>query len=177
MNPEFLPLAGYESRYAISPDGIIITIPKSTIDALGRIKNKPSITMTQRVDKRSGYLVTKLSKPDGSHGTQYVHRLVALTFLKNPENHPIVNHKDGNKLNPNAENLEWTSYSNNQKHAISMRLAKPPVQKTTPVINICTGKRYNSIKEAAQMHGIPYDKCMRQIAGKTKNHTCLRRAA
>jgi len=46
-----------------------------------------------------------------------VHRIVAQTWVKNPKSKPHVNHKDGDKLNNHASNLEWVTQSENQKHA------------------------------------------------------------
>ena len=46
-----------------------------------------------------------------------VHRIIALTFVPNPTNLPVVNHKDGNKLNNNYENFEWTTSRSNTIHA------------------------------------------------------------
>ena len=47
----------------------------------------------------------------------YAQRLVAEHFLDNPKELPVVNHKDGNKLNNDVDNLEWCSYSENSLHA------------------------------------------------------------
>ena len=53
-----------------------------------------------------------------------VHRLVAETFIPNPNNLPIVNHKDGDKTNNNKNNLEWVSQSQNRIHAIDNKISK-----------------------------------------------------
>lgn len=63
-----------------------------------------------------GYHYYRLSK-NNKKKMFYAHRLVAEHFIDNPNNLPIVNHIDGNKLNNNIENLEWSSYSSNVKHA------------------------------------------------------------
>lgn len=47
-----------------------------------------------------------------------VHRILALLFIPNIENKPTVNHIDGNKLNNCITNLEWSTYSENNEHAV-----------------------------------------------------------
>ena len=64
----------------------------------------------------NGYKVYRLSK-NNQKVEFYAHRLVAEYFIPNPENLPVVNHKDGNKLNNTVDNLEWTTYSENCVHA------------------------------------------------------------
>lgn len=54
---------------------------------------------------------------NGLRKSYYVHRLVAFKYLKNPKNHTQVNHKDENKLNNNASNLEWCSQEYNIRYS------------------------------------------------------------
>ena len=64
------------------------------------------------ISNTSGYASVRL--PDKNY---LVHRLVATAFIPNPENKPQVNHKDGNKRNNSAENLEWATAEENMHHA------------------------------------------------------------
>lgn len=62
------------------------------------------------------YLRVKLHTVDGTHSCK-LHRLMAKAFIDNPFNYPVVNHRDGNKLNCNLDNLEWCTSSYNRQHA------------------------------------------------------------
>ena len=54
-----------------------------------------------------------------------VHRAVAKAFIPNPQGKPCVNHKDGNKLNNHVSNLEWVTYSENERHSYDVLGKKP----------------------------------------------------
>jgi hypothetical protein len=72
--------------------------------------------------QNSGYKIVNL-KVDGKQHNHLVHRLVAASFVPNPENKKFVNHIDGNKLNNEVSNLEWCTRSENMKHANEIGLA------------------------------------------------------
>ena len=63
-----------------------------------------------------------LLSENGRTSTARVHRLIAETFIPNPNNLRDVNHKDGNKLNNDVSNLEWISHSDNIRHSYKNRL-------------------------------------------------------
>jgi len=92
------------NNYYASDDGVI----KSVIGKRTKI-------LSQWSDAK-GYLRVKIILNSKSTGIA-VHRLVALAFIPNPENKPQVNHKDGNKKNNSAQNLEWNTCAENVKHA------------------------------------------------------------
>lgn len=69
----------------------------------------------------NGYLFIFL----GSEKAYSVHRLVAKYFIDNPLNKPCVNHLDGNKQNNNIKNLEWCTYSENERYSYKFLGKKP----------------------------------------------------
>lgn len=69
-----------------------------------------------------------------------VHRLVAITFIPNPDNKPLVNHKDENKFNNHKDNLEWTTPSGNSAHSLGKKVQQidPETDKIIATFNTIT---------------------------------------
>jgi hypothetical protein len=82
----------------------------------GDVENVLTHKILQGSISENGYKYYRLSKDNAKHKF-YAHRLVAEAFIPNPNGLPVVNHKDGNKLNNCVDNLEWISYSDNVSHA------------------------------------------------------------
>ena len=83
----------------------------------GHIRNAESGHVLKEFMHKDGYYRTQF---DGK--TQTVHRVIAKAFVPKIEGKDFVNHKDGNKQNNCADNLEWVTRSENQKHAYKMNL-------------------------------------------------------
>lgn len=76
------------------------------------------------INKTNGYLYCNIIMSNGVTKQFRVHVLVAKTYLSNPENLPVVLHKDNNKANPSLDNLKWGTVSENTKSAYEQGLAK-----------------------------------------------------
>lgn len=80
---------------------------------LGDIRKKGSNQLVHQWLDKDGYKMVTLT----NRKLYRAHRIIALTFLDNPENYPVVNHLNYNKQDNRVENLEWTTYQNNSKHS------------------------------------------------------------
>ena len=110
-------IIGYEGIYEINTNGIVYGKERKVKKWDGERLIKKTIK-TQEIS-REGYARVSLFK-NGISKKYSVHRLVAIVFIDNKENKSDVNHKDGNKLNNNINNLEWVSKSENVKHSINI---------------------------------------------------------
>lgn len=94
-----------------------------SVSDLGRIRNDITCKILKPFDSGRGYLRVILYRA-GKATTETLHRLIAKTFISNPNCLETVNHKDGNKLNNTAENLEWCTIGDNLIHALDTGLRK-----------------------------------------------------
>ena len=100
-----------------NPSEIVESVEKGYFASpSGNLYNRHGDLMVGAVD-RCGYRHTVVNRHNRN-----IHRIIAETFIPNPENKLCVNHKDGNKLNNSVDNLEWCTHSENVKHAYDNKL-------------------------------------------------------
>lgn len=159
--------------------------PNYLVTLDGRVFSLHSMTYLKNFLKAGDYVYVKIGKK--SHR---LHRLVAQTYLPNPENKPQVNHMDGNKENNMLCNLEWMTHSENVQHACDTGLrpvselmrengrrmkgnlligSNPHTMKI--VLNEETGIYYESATEAAESIGMKPKNFWRRLNGDMKNNT------
>lgn len=140
------PIAGYEGLYEVSNKGVV----------KNSLKNK----VLKQTKANHGYFVVSLMK-NGNCKQLLVHRVVASTFLDNPCGFPCVNHKDEDKTNNSAENLEWCSYRYNNRY--NNLVERNTEKKKKKILQFDKEgkliKEWNSIEEAQKtlkIHNISY---------------------
>lgn len=118
MQETWKDIEGYEGMYCISTNGVVISL--SRLDNRGRKVKEKILTQTLNGDQ---YYRVSLSK-NGETLQVFVHKLVAQTFIPNPDNKKVANHIDGDKSNNSVDNLEWVTTSENVKHSWDIGLRK-----------------------------------------------------
>lgn len=138
-------IEGYNDKYCITNTGKVFNLVTGN---------------EMKTRKIQGYLSVGLEKPK-INGKRHqvinkVHRLVATYFVPNPNNNPVVNHKDGNKLNNNFTNLEWVTISENTKHSYAHQLQWSHWTKELGIaaINLIENYGYN-FADVAHLFGLP----------------------
>jgi hypothetical protein len=108
LDSSFKKIPGFSNDYRISEDGTVVSFKYNKIKIL-----KP-------IARSNGYVSVTLTE-DKKSKSMYVHRLVALTFIKNKDNKAFVNHINGIKTDNKVENLEWVTHAENLHHLKSVR--------------------------------------------------------
>lgn len=102
------------SNYFINKSGVIISTLYN------------NLTIIEGKYDKDGYRTVGIVNDDGERKHLRVGRLVGLTFLDNPNNFPVINHKNGDKTDDRLGNLEWTTISGNTLHGFRV-LGRTPI--------------------------------------------------
>jgi len=162
--------------------------PKYFISKDGMVYSEKSKIFLQFSYNKHGYRRVGLYS-NGRTRTINVHRLVAETFIPNPENKPCVNHINGVRDDNRIENLEWCTYSENTLHAFRLGLKTIPDSqrkrfiemaknatganhpRSKKLINTITGKIYDTVKSAREDAGIKPSTFSAMLTGQNPNKT------
>lgn len=151
---------------------------KYTIDEHGVVIGKRNKKPLKVRISRGGYPAVNLCIVTGKSTTRYIHRLLAETFIPNPDNKPQVNHIDGNKLNHSLNNLEWVTCSDNIQHAYDEGLHIKAKSVQSPNTVLCESDIHSickklldgwRIKDIAKSHGVSYS-----VVKNIKRKTCFK---
>ena len=112
---EWRDIVGYEGHYQVSNYGRVKSFYCNKV-TLRKIIRKPVVI-------KDGYIQVSLDK-DGERKCVGLHVVVAETFLTNPESKPLVNHESNTPANNCVWNLNWSTNSENQKHAVRIGTKK-----------------------------------------------------
>lgn len=167
------PIKGYEGLYEVSNLGRVKSL---NYRGHGKEKILKLVKQSPFKGRESGYLIVGLYK-NRKAKTYSMHRIVASTFIPNPNNLPCVNHKNEVKTDNRVENLEWCDVAYNNRYGTSSkrggisRRNRPEISKIVLQYLPC-GKligRYPSIKEAYRQTGVDTNGISRACKGELIN--------
>lgn len=164
MKEAWKDIPNYEGLYQISNLGRVRSLEKTIFSGGVARRRKERILKSTN---RRGYRQLTLSK-GGDKEQKSVHRLVAESFIPNPDCKPEVNHIDGDKANNKMNNLEWCTRRENAVHSIRVLGHKPKTEQIEPfqikgaysgwnnkkVKCVETGEVFDSIAKAGRAKGI-----------------------
>ena len=169
VQEEWKDIKGFEGIYQISNYGNVRSVNhyvKTGNNGMRLVKGR----ILKPFKTCNGYLFIKTSKKYGSKHLA-IHRLVAITFIENPNNYPNVNHKDEVKDNNVFTNLEWCNHSYNALYGTCQERLRQYKQKRVNMIDKNTGtilKTFNSMKIAAEQLGIHKEQISSVCRGERK---------
>ena len=157
-------IEGYEGVYDVSDAGQVRNVKYGHTLKHGSNKGYPSVNLSV----------------GGKYKTKKIHRLVAIAFIDNPENLPVVNHLNGDRTDHRIENLEWCTQGHNVQHMLdegfsrgkgnthwSAKLTEEGVRQMRKLRDAGL-----SVNEIAKQFGVKHSTASLAISGTTWAHVC-----
>jgi hypothetical protein len=148
-------------EYMVSSFGRVLALPR-VVNFGCQVRTTEKKILSQ-ISNGHGYFYVNI------YGKKYyVHRLVAEAFIDNPLDLPQINHKDENRSNNCADNLEWCTAKYNANYGSHNEKLKRSIRAKYAVINLETGVVYSSPIEVQEILGIHHDgisRCCREGSG------------
>ena len=147
----------FENLYQVNEYGKVRSLSRTQKNH-SKLQNVPEKILKQCIVGK-GYFTVCLRNNNKTY-RKYIHRIVAENFIENEYNLPIINHKDGNKKNNYYENLEWTTYSENNQHAYDTDLKHRGEDfynsklSVDDVIKILQNGKYDTYENIATNYGV-----------------------
>lgn len=195
-NLEWVDIPGYEGYYQINRNGDVKKLATQCFSLDGSDKRVRREKILSRNSFCRGYRVVGLRK-EGIQKQFYVYKLLAKTFIPNPNKYPVVRHLNDIRTDDRIENLRWGTYSENtldalkngglvpikgEKHpffgkrgAETNQYGKRGLNATNNkmVLDLETGIYYYNSTEAAKAKNFNKDTLQKKLAGQYKNNTSL----
>lgn len=147
LNEIWMDIPHYDGLYQVSNLGRVKALPRERVNHVGGRWIQPEHIMATRLNN-DGYECVSLTLPSGKRKTEKIHRLVAITFIPNPEGKEEVNHINCIRHDNRVENLEWMTRKENIDYTVKCG------HKSNKLIRcIETGQIFNTSTEASKVNG------------------------
>lgn len=173
---EWRDVVGFEGLYQVSSLGKVKSLSKPTYNGKGWYLSKEKILKPNILAK--GYLQVDLKK-NFQRNLLQVHRIVAMTFIPNPNGYPQINHINGNKQDNRVENLEWCDNRHNQLHAWKNGLQKVSGKAGKPKRKVILSKEndiivFESIADAMRFLDLKSNANIQKVLHKVKHYNTIK---
>lgn len=167
MEEIWKPVPGWEGLYLVSSLGRVRSLPRMIRRREGNNNNAYHLDPGRILKPRpsSGYYTVNLCGY-GKQISHQIHRLVAMAFIPNPQNYPIINHKNEIKDDNRVENLEWCSYHYNNNYGSLINRNKR--KKVICILSSGERKIFNGVNEAGRIMGVSASSISKCCLGKKK---------
>lgn len=138
---------GYEGLYQVSNKGRVKSLQRVRTNHTGGIWIQKEAILKGKIND-DGYKVVHLTQPKGKTRIEFIHRLVAVAFIENPDHKKEVNHINAIRTDNSVDNLEWATRKENIEDSVKRKHKSKFL-----VLCLQTGEVFSTTQEASKKNG------------------------